>query len=211
MASCSCVTSPSSLRTVLILVSPPQLRVQRDTHTHLTRQQEAFIFLGVKNAQVTMSLRLNTTSWNWSYGDSAAFCLLGFAFFTVLGRGVGWLKTKQDLCHKVSWKGPWYVFQIQGGFCAASGSLHDWHQTIVEVLLSFHIWRFNSPQHKNSLTAVLEIMYLFTTARQWARFCERPCILSLIFTIKRLCTVGPPEELHVSQPPGTGGESLIHF
>lgn len=183
---------------------------ERYTHTPYTAAGSFYFLRGEKCASHNEPA-LKYYFLKLKLGDSAAFCLLGFAFFTVLGRGVGWLKTKQDLCHKVSWKGPWYIFQIQGGFCVASGRLHDWHQTIVEVLLSFHIWTFNSPQHKNSLTAVLEIMYLFTTAHQWARFCERPCVLSLIFTIKCLCTVGPPEELHVSQPPGTGGESLIHF
>lgn len=191
MISCSCVKNitPSSLWTVFILVFSPQLRVQRDTHKHRILQQEAFIFLGVKNVQVTMSLHSSTTSplklelWRKRCLLSVRIC-----FSKLLGRGLRWLKTKQNLCHEVSWKRPWYIFQFQDGFHGAPGSLHDWHQAIVGVLLNFHIWEFNSLQHKNSSTSVLEIMYLFTTAHQWALFYERLCVLSLIFTTKHLCT-----------------------
>lgn len=70
----------------------------------------------------------------------------------------------------------WHLFQLQDDFYGASGRVHDWHRTIVEVLLYFNIW-FNS--------AASGIVYLFTTARdQWATVHERRCILSSLSAVK---------------------------
>lgn len=185
MVSWSCVKNitPSSLRAVFILVFSPQLRVQRDTHEHHILQQEAFIFLGVKNLQVTMSLLSSTTSsLKLKLWRKCCLLFVRVCFFTLLGRGLRWLKTKQNLCHEASWRRPSCVCQFQDGFRGAPGRLHDWHLAIVGVLLHFHMWKFNSLQHENSSTAVLKIMCLFTTAHQWATFYERWCVLSLIFT-----------------------------
>lgn len=85
----------------------------------------------------------------------------------------------------------------------ASGRAHDWHRTIVGVLLNFNIW-FNS--------AASETVYLLTTARdQWATFYERPCVLSSLSRAKGCAHSRPSEELWVSQPLAMWEEWLIHF
>lgn len=91
-----------------------------------------------------------------------------------------------------------------------SSRLHDWHLAIVESLLSFHLWEFNSLQHENSSIAVLEVMYLFTTARLLSSM--KDDVFSLQYLQSRVCAHSRPAwrapNVSIS---GNGGKLLILF
>lgn len=106
------------------------------------------------------------------------------------------------LRHEVSWKRPWYVFQLQDGFHGAPGRPHDRHQALVGVLFNCHIWKFNFLTHYASIHHSPSVSY-----RLW----KTTCSLFNIYNQALVHTVGSPEELHGSQPLGVRGESPHSF